>query len=155
MADKMKKSMRVIISVMMLLIYNYITYFSYCVEEITAPVETSIISNFSMLILIIVTTFAVLFLLSLAIKVMTGKKIFTGKFLSNKFVRFVEVSLFISIVIFLISEYIEVWKKYYSIGGIVLAVFGFYQRVSNKNRKIGYISLIMTLVIYAIFKMFG
>lgn len=154
MVDNMKKNIRIIFSLMMLLIYNYITCFSYCVEEITAPLETSIISNFSMLILFIVMTFAVLLLLSLAIKVITGRKIFTGKFLSNKFVRFVEVSLFISVVVFLISEYIEVWKKYYSIGGIVLAVFAFYQRISNKNRKLGYISLIITMVIYAIYKIF-
>lgn len=154
MVDNMKKSIRVIFSLMILLIYNYVTCFSYCVEEITAPVEKSIISNFSILILAIVGTFGILFILSLAIKVITGRKIFTGKFLSNKFVRFVEVSLFISVVVFLISEYIEVWKKYYSIGGIVLAVFAFYQRISNKNRKLGYISLIITMVIYAIYKIF-
>lgn len=153
MEGKRKYKLKIVYNILAVLIYKALTSFSYCgIEEITDPLKNKILSNFKILILTIILTAIVLFLLSFIIKKITGTKIITGSFLNNKFVRFIEVFLFISIIAFLISEYTLTWKKHYSVGGIIIAIFAFYQRVSNKNRKYAYISLIVSIILYIVFR---
>lgn len=143
---KVKKVIFVYIFEFLLILNN-----SYAgVQSELQPLENDIKDNFTSLTTTIIIMLGVFVILGIIYKLITNQKIFKNKFASNKLVRFIEVTLFMAITALMIYEFISINNIYVKCLGIVTALFAFYQRVSNKNRKWAYTAFIVEVVIYAV-----
>lgn len=103
-------------------------------------------------LLIMFATVAGMFFSLILLGVMTKNK--KSKFLttkdikSNKIIRFLEVILFIILLVFLAFKYIDMADVIYTSIGLITVLYAFYQRISNKNRKLAYITFLISLAFY-------
>lgn len=143
---KVKKVIFVYIFEFLLILNN-----SYAgVQSELQPLENDIKDNFTSLTTTIIIMLGVFAILGIIYKLITNQKIFKNKFASNKLVRFIEVTIFTAITAMMIYEFFCMDNIYIKCLGIVIALFAFYQRVSNKNRKWAYTAFIIEVIIYAI-----
>lgn len=151
----MKKKIVYLFVVLIVSVFSFVNIYAESVDDALEPLKGNIENNVSSLTTIIFIMLGVFGILALVEAIITDKKSKSTSFLSNKLIRFFEVLILIIIVILLLYEYIMIDNKIIIALGIVLTLFVFYQRVSNKNRKWAYTTLAIDLVLYICAKYFG
>lgn len=146
---KIKKACKLII-VLLFVVFKISSNIYATVSDELAPMREGIMANFTSLTTTIIIMLGVFAILGIIYKLITHQKIFKNKFASNKLVRFIEVTIFTAITAMMIYEFFCMDNIYIKYLGIVIALFAFYQRVSNKNRKWAYTAFIIEVIIYAI-----
>jgi len=112
--------------------------------------ENSLNRSLNTVVVSVFLIFVLLFILGLMTKENKCKVLTTQHVKNNQTARILEVILLIAILIFLGNEFLEMYNLYYTSIGLIMVMYTFYQRVSNKNRRYAYITILITTLFYLI-----
>ena len=118
------------------------------VDDALKPLKGDIEKNVTSLTTVIFIMLGIFLVLALIEAIVAGKKNVSTKIMSNKGIRFLEVMFLIALLVLLVYEYIRLESIVIKAIGIILSLFAFYQRVSNKNRRWAYITLTLDMLLY-------
>lgn len=151
----MKKKIVYLFMFLIISAFSFVNVYAESVDSALEPLKGDIENNVSSLTTVIFIMLGVFGILALIEAIIAGKKSKSTSFLSNKLIRFFEVLILIIIVVLLLYEYVMIDNKVIIAIGIVLTLFAFYQRVSNKNRKWAYTTLAIDVILYICTKYFS
>lgn len=141
----MKKKVLNLLTVIMLLCSTiYGTTVKDSLKPLRQDVETNV-ESLGTVIFVILGIFVVIAIIELMLKESKSNRKKLG---SNKIIRFIEVTILIVLLLMLCIEYFRLNNVIIKIIGIILSLFTFYQRVSNKNRRWAYITLTLDMLLY-------
>lgn len=140
--------MKKIIVLIVILIISICNIYAANVDDVLKPLKGDIEKNVTSLTTVIFIMLGIFLVLALIEAIVAGKKNVSTKIMSNKGIRFLEVMFLIILLVLLIYEYIRLDGIVVKAIGIVLSLFAFYQRVSNKNRRLAYITLTLDMLLY-------
>lgn len=112
-------------------------------------IDSNVLILMSILFLNITLIGLAKFILDKNYKKYIGRKPFD----SNKFIRIIEVTSLVMLLVILGNEFLSMYHVIYTSIGLVLLFFTFFQRVSNKDRRFAYIGLCMSFVLCIVFKL--
>lgn len=118
------------------------------VDEALTPLKGEIEKNVTSLTTVVFIMIGIFAIIAFTEALITGNKSKSINMLSNKGIRFLEVLFLIILLILVVYEYVRVENIIIKCIGILLSLFCFYQRVSNKNRKWAYTILTLDMLLY-------
>lgn len=118
------------------------------VQDALNPLKGDIEKNVTSLTTVVFIMLGIFAILALVEAIITGNKSKSTNMLSNKGIRFLEVLFLIILLVLLSYEYVKIENIVIKVIGILLSLFTFYQRVSNKNRKWAYSVLTIDMLLY-------
>lgn len=144
----MKKKIICLFIIILFSVCNINGIFASTVDEVLNPLQGDIEKNVTSLTTVIFIMLGIFAIMAVIEAIIAGNKSKSTNMLSNKGIRFLEVLSLIILLALLIFEYFRIANIVVKVVGIILSLFAFYQRVSNKNRKWAYSVLTLDMLLY-------